>query len=71
MEKVHIHKDSVHSILNSQTDRQVREWIDNASTESPTDGATDDLHNAVITHEKFDELTILAAIHQDQMASPQ
>ena len=53
MEKVHIHKDSVHSILNSQTDRQVREWIDNASTESPTDGATDDIHNAVITHEEI------------------
>ena len=53
MEKAHIHTDSLHSTLPSQIDRQVRERIDEASSESHTYVATDDLHNATITHEEI------------------
>jgi len=52
MEKVHIHKDSFHSILPSHIDKQVSEWIDEASAESHSDVSSDDLHNASITYEE-------------------
>jgi len=53
MEKVHIHKDTFYSIHPSQIDKQVREWIDEASAESHSDVTPDDLHNAIITHEEI------------------
>jgi len=55
MEKVHIHKDSFHSILPSHIDKQVSEWIDEASAESHSDVSSDDLHNASITDEEVSQ----------------
>ena len=53
MEKVHIHKDPAHITLPSQIERRVVEWIDEAHADSHIYPASNDLHNATITHEEI------------------